>query len=144
MAKPVVPDAGRVGQKWVRRSGAATGEYVDGATRTQKSQSANARAAKQLWVQQVTAPASHDRWEKGLLAAGDDGWRKGVTEKGGNRYGPGVQASEGKFTGRLTGILSAIAAVEIPMRSLPASAQNYQRSQMIGQALNKLRGTFAR
>lgn len=144
MPKPVVRDAGAVASKWVRRAANAAQDYGDGAAKTSKSQSGNARAQKALFVAQITAPATHERWDKGLQRSGDEGWRMGVREKGVARYPGGVTAAEAKFGGRIAGILSAIGGVEIPVRGLPASPQNFQRSALIGQALNKLKGTFAR
>jgi hypothetical protein len=143
MAKPVTPDASRVAAKWVRRAGSSSQDYTDGAATTSKSQSANARAAKQLWVQQMTATTTHDRWARGLERSGDDGWRAGVREKGAARYGAGVATSEAKFGSRITRILSTIASAEIPPRGLPGSDGNFQRSRIIGQQLNKAKGTFA-
>lgn len=144
MPKPVVRDAAMVATKWVRRAGQASQDYADGSRTTSKSQSGNARAAKALWVQQITNPQTHDRWDKGIARSGDEGWRRGVADKGAQRYGPGVAASESKYGGRISGILSAIAGVDIPARGLPGSPTNFSRSQLIGQALNKLKGTFAR
>lgn len=144
MPKPAVPAPSRVAEKWVRRAGAASVDYVDGVKASTKSQSGNAVAARAVWVQQVTSKDVQDRWEAGLKRAGDEAFRRGVEEKGQNRYGPGVQASQAKFAGRITNILAAIAGVDIPMRGLPASEQNFQRNKAIGQALNKARGTFAR
>lgn len=144
MPRPVVPEAAAVAGKWVRRATGAAMDYVQGVVRTPKSQSALARAARGLWVQQITNPATHDRWANGLARSGDEGWRAGVQEKGQQRFGPGVTASEGKFGSRMTGILQAISGVEIPVRGLPASESNFQRSRLIGVALNRLKGTFAR
>jgi hypothetical protein len=143
MPKPTVTDAARASARWVRRAGQSSQDYADGAVATQRSQSANARAARAVWVQQMTNPETANRWARGLERAGDDGWRMGVREKGAQRYGPGVAASEAKFGGRIGRILSAIAAVEIPARGLPGSDTNFQRSRAIGVQLNRLRGTFA-
>jgi hypothetical protein len=142
MARVIVPDPGRVGKKWVQRSGNAAMDYVEGAERTSKDQAGNAVAAKAIWTQQLASKDVQDRWEARLKATGTEGWKRGVREKGGQRYPGGVAAAEGKFTGKIGGVLSAIGAVDLPPRGLPASAGNFQRSQTIGQALAKLRGRF--
>jgi hypothetical protein len=143
MPKPVVTDAARAASRWVRRAGQASVDYTDGAMATTRSQSGAARAARAVWVQQMTNPATADRWARGLERSGDDGWRSGVRDKGSQRYGPGVAASEARFGGRIGRILAAIASVEIPARGLPGSDGNFQRSRAIGMQLAKMKGTFS-
>ncbi len=142
--KPVVPDAARVSDKWVRRAGQASTDYGEGVERSPKDQAGNAVAAKTLFAQRVSDSKTHDLWEKNLRAAGTEAFKRGVREKGTQRYGPGVQAAQPKFGGRIGGILSAISGVDIPARGVPASDQNFQRSRLIGQALNRLKGSFSR
>lgn len=143
MARPVVPDSGAVSDKWVRRASGAATDYTDGAARTGKSQSGAAIAARPLWTAQMCAPATVDRWAKGLGRSGDEGWRSGVREKGAQRYGPGVAAGQAKYGGRIGKILSAIGAIELAARGLPGSDVNFGRSAAIGKALNKLKGSFS-
>jgi hypothetical protein len=143
MPRPVVPNPGSVSGKWVRRAQGATQDYTDGAASTTKSQSAAAVAARPLWTQAMNAPATADRWAKGLARSGDEGWRAGVREKGGPRYGQGVATGEAKYGARIGKILSAIGAIEIPARGLAGSDTNFTRSSNIGRALNKLKGTFS-
>lgn len=143
MPRPVVPNPGTVSSKWVRRAQGATEDYTQGAAATTKSQSGAAVAARPLWVQQMAAPATSDRWARGLQRSGDDGWRRGVAEKGAPRYGQGVASGESKYGARIGKILSAIGAIEIPMRGVAGSDTNFTRSSNIGRALNKLKGTFS-
>ena len=142
MPRVLVPDAARVGKKWVQRSANAASDYVEGSERTAADQAGNAVAAKALWTQQMTSKDVQDRWEAKVKAAGTEGWKRGVREKGGQRYAGGVSAAEGKFSGRIAGVLSAISGIDLPARGLPASAQNFQRSAMLGQILAKMRGKF--
>ncbi len=144
MAKPFVPTGERAAAKWVRRAAGASQDYADGVRTTGKSWQAAATAASPLWQQAVTDPKAKGRFEKNVARAGDTEWKRGVEEKGAARYPSGVSASERKYGERIAPVLSAIAAVEIPNRGLPASDQNFQRSRLIGQALNRLRvGTTA-
>jgi hypothetical protein len=137
--KATVPDVARAAAKFVRRAGEATQDYTEGVERSTKDQAANAIAARSLWEQQMSNSATKDRWARNLARAGNEGFKRGVRDKGGARYGPGVGASQGKYADRMGAVLSTISAVEIPARGLPASDGNFQRSRLIGQALNKLK-----
>lgn len=142
--RPTVPDAARAAAKFVRRAGQATTDYTEGVERSTKDQAANAVAARQLFQTQVSAPATIDRWERNLKRSGNEGFRRGVRDKGAARYGPGVGAAETKYGERIQAVLSTIAATDIPARGIPGSDGNFQRSRLIGQALNKLKTASAR
>jgi hypothetical protein len=144
MPRPTVPDAARAAAKYVRRAGQATTDYTEGVERSPKDQAALAVAAKPLFVAQVTAKETHDRWERNIKRSGNEGFKKGVRDKGAARYGPGVGAAEGKYAANIAASFGVIAATEIPAKGLPASDANFQRSRLIGQALNKLRMTAGR
>ncbi len=144
MPKPNVPDVGRVADKYVRRAGEATSDYTEGVERSPKDQAANAVAARPLWEAQLANPATKDRWARNLARAGNEGFKRGVRDKGGARYGPGVSAAKGKYADRMGPVLSTIAGTDIPVRGLPASESNFQRSKLIGQMLNKLKTGAAR
>lgn len=86
-----------VGQKFVERAGAASGDYVKGARETSKDQSALAIAAIPRMKLALNKAIDSGRVQKGLSASGKNGWLDGVTKKGEERFGSGVAVSMNKY-----------------------------------------------
>ena len=86
-----------VGQKFVERAGAASGDYVKGAKETSKDQSALAIAAIPRMKLALNKAIDSGRVAKNLAASGKAGWLNGVTTKGEERFGAGVAVSMQKY-----------------------------------------------
>jgi hypothetical protein len=61
------------------------------------------------------------------------------TGPGADRYGPGVAAAEADYVAGVTKYFSAMRNFSLPKGGPRGSAMNFQRSQALGQMLNKLR-----
>lgn len=123
--------------KFVERAGAASSDYVEGAQRTSKDQSANAIAAAPNYAAGVQAAITRGAYAKGLQASGKAGWLKGVTEKGVNRFAEGVASGSAKYATNSGKYDSARSAADSLPRGPKGSEQNFARAKAVGQALRK-------
>lgn len=124
-------------KKFVERAGAATGDYVDGASRTPKDQSANAIAAEGNYNAGITQAITAKRYSKGLTKSGKAGWLNGIKNKGQNRYAEGVADSAGKYATNSGAYDSARGAADSLPRGPKGSETNYARAKAVGTALRK-------
>lgn len=124
-------------QKFVERAGAASGDYVEGAQRTSKDQSAAAIAAQPNYVAGVQAAITRGAYAKGLQKSGKAGWLKGITEKGANRFAEGVASGSAKYAINSGAYDSARAAADSLPRGAKGSEANYARAKAVGMALRK-------
>lgn len=139
MARPVVPDAARVAEKWSRRASGASEDYKSGVETTAASWSAAAGAAKDVWKQAITAAAGRGAFEKGVARAGDAKWKANTTAKGPMRYAQGVGVAQADYSSQVAPYLQLIGATDLPMRGPAGSAGNYARVSAIGNALRALK-----
>ncbi len=98
------------GSKYVNRAGAASGDYVEGATSTTKDQAAAAIAAEGVYKQSVVEAANRGAYSAGLRKSGKQGWLAGVQKKGATRYAEGVSTGVDKYmaeSGRYDGARGA-------------------------------------
>ena len=125
--------------KWAARANAAIQDYTNGVAGTQKDQAALAEAAEPTWAAGVALAAQNHTFSRGLARAGTAGWKAGVASKGATRYGPGVQASQGKYTARFGPFLQLIAGLSLTPRFPRGDPRNQQRSVDVQVALHKAR-----
>lgn len=126
-------------QKWVDRSGQASGDYVKGATETTKDQAALAAAAEPNYKAGVIAAANAGRYGAGVRKAGKQKWLDGVTKKGGNRFAEGVASASSDYateSARFDGARNAAASLP---RGPKGSAGNLQRVAAVANALRAVR-----
>lgn len=133
--KPVA----QVAEKWARRVGGASQDYVTGAQGAGTRWQTNAKAGKANYAAGVQEAIGKNRYEKGIDASGAGAYQAGVMDKGAVRYGPGASASQGKFAGAIGPVLDVISRTDLPPRGPRGAEGNYTRSAAIGKALR----TFA-
>ena len=129
--------ASQSASKYVERAGAASGDYVEGAQRTNKDQAAAAIAGAKNYELGIQAAITAKRYEKGLGKSGKAGWLKGITEKGANRFGEGVAAGASKYVANSGAYDAARGAAESMPRGPKGSETNFARSKAVGIALRK-------
>lgn len=66
----------------------------DGASNTDRSQSGNAIAAKQIMIDNLTKALADGKWEEGLRKAGDEKWLRNFLEKGVAKVVAGIDANK--------------------------------------------------
>jgi len=86
-----------VGQKFVDRASAASGDYVKGARETSKDPIALAVAAIPRMKIALNKAIDSGRLGRRLQEAGKTGWLHGIEKKGESRFGEGVSASMAKY-----------------------------------------------
>lgn len=139
MARPVVPDPGRVAEKWSRRASGASQDYQQGVEQTAASWSANATAAKETWKTAVTAAAGRGAFEKGVARAGDAKWKQNAATKGPARYAQGVGVAQSDYSSQVAPYLQLIGATDLPPRGPAGSPGNIQRVAALATALRGLK-----
>lgn len=127
--------AQEVAQKYANRSASASGDYVDGAKKTSKDQSARAIASKEIYKQSLQESFTSDRYAKGLQKAGTQKWKEGVERKGQSRYAEGVSAGVNDYVTESSQYDSARSAADNMPRGLKGSAQNLNRVKAVVDAL---------
>jgi hypothetical protein len=134
MGKPI-PTADEVAQKWKTRGSGAQTEYVNKAkVSTWKTEAVAGEDNFNKSMQQVLANKSR---QKGIEKVSDTDWQSGI-EKNAGRYSQGINDSVDKMSAGIGNVLNDIKAVvpTLGKRGPKGSAENYQRSQKVGQALH--------
>lgn len=139
MARIIVPEMSRVAAKWIRRAGSAGQEYAEGVETTKANWQESTKAAAASFASGVQEAIAGGRFAKGVDAAGNAKWKRGATEKGAVRFGPGVQAAEPDFTKGFAPYHAALSGLDLPMPGPRGAEGNFQRSVLVGRALNSLR-----
>jgi hypothetical protein len=139
MARIVVPDISRVAAKWIRRAGSAGQEYTDGVESSRADWAGATAAASASYASGVQEAIAGGRFQKGVAAAGTAKWKRMASEKGSVRFGPGVAAAEPDYSKGFTPYLQALGTIDLPMPGPRGAEGNYQRSALVGRALNQLR-----
>jgi len=139
MARIIVPDMQRTAAKWIRRAGSAGQEYSEGVENTKANWQESTKAAAASYASGVQEAIAGGRFAKGVDGAGNAKWKRGAQEKGAVRFGPGVAAAEGDFSKGFAPYLAALGGIDLPLPGPRGAEGNFQRSQLVGRALNALR-----
>ena len=132
-----VKPVGMVAEKWARRVGGASQDYVAGAQGAGARWQTAATASKANYAAGVQEAIGKGRFEKGIASAGAAAYQAGVTDKGAMRYGPGAAAAQGKFSARIGPVLEVIGRTDPPPRGPRGAEGNYTRAAAIGKALRQ-------
>lgn len=131
-----VKDAAASATKFVQRAQAAAPAYQQGVQNAGASWQANATAANDSYVAGVTAAANSGRYQKGVQGAASK-YETNASGKGAQRYPQGVAAAGPAWQAKTQPFLSTLASLSLPPRRPKGDPANYQRSQMVGDALRK-------
>lgn len=134
-----VKDLGQSATKWVRRAGAAAGDYRDGVQNPKTDWQGATQAAEEAYETGVTAAISRKAFGKGVSKAGTGKWQDGAMNKGASRYGPGVSMAKDDWFNGFGPYAAVLAGLTLDPRGARGSPQNYARVQQIGDALHKKR-----
>lgn len=134
---PDVRSSDSSADRWVERSGQATGAYEEGVKNPRRSWAEGASAAEDTYKAGVAAAAARGAYGKGIQRAGDAEWQRGAIEKGVVRFGPGVATARGKYEDRVAPYLDEIRRTPLPPRRPAGDPANLQRVAAIASALHK-------
>lgn len=131
-----VKDAATSAQKYITNTANAVNAYKAGVQSPKQSQSAAAIAAVGTWQQAVSSTQAATAFKSGLTKAGDAAWVAGALNKGAARYPQGTQLAAPKWQTNVQPYLQLISSFNLPAKGIKGAAQNWQRSQALGQALH--------
>lgn len=134
----IVPSAQEVADKWTRRAAAASQDYRAGIQRTTDWAGPTA-AAEQLYVQAVTEAANAGRFGRGVSAAGTAKWKDRSIAVGVSRFATGVAAASATYRAAIAPVLDLLRSLDLNPRGPRGSAENFDRSRFVGEALHQFR-----
>ena len=132
-----VADASSSAQKFVNRSQAAAPDYQKGVAGAGQSWATNSQAAADTYAQGVQQAVANGRYQKGIAAAGASKYETNAAGKGAQRYPQGVAGSGPNWQDKTTPYLQTIQNLTLPPRRPKGDPANFQRSQMVADALRK-------
>jgi len=132
-----VKDAATAASKFVQRAQAAAPDYAKGVTGAGNTWQAHAAAASDAWGQGVQAAVAGGRFVKGIQRVGGQKWETAATTKGAQRYPQGVAQAGPNWQAATAPYLDTIAALTLPPRRPKGDPANFQRAQMVADALRK-------
>jgi hypothetical protein len=137
-----VADASAAAKKFVTRAQAAGPDYTAGVQNAGPSWAAATKSAADTWQQGVTQAAAQGRFAAGVNQNSQNKYQTRASGVGAQRYPQGVAGSQQAWQDGTTPFLNVIAGLNLPARQPKGSAANYQRVQMVGDALRakKLQG----
>jgi hypothetical protein len=124
------------GEKWSRRSSAASPDYKAGVESPRAPWQAATAAAAAQWAAGVQAAVSKGTFAKGVVSAGDAKWARGAAGKGVGRYAEGVSGARPDYESAVAPYLQTIESTALPARGPKGSAQNIQRVAVLAGALH--------
>jgi len=134
---PAVKPLSAASEKWSRKASQATQDYSAGVRAPRRSWQEATEAASDAHTAGVQQAIANGSFSKGVARAGNEKWVRGATGKGTQRYGPGVQAAKGDYERGFSPFRAVIEGVQLPPRGPKGDPRNYQRTQMIGEALHE-------
>ncbi len=128
-----------IADKYVRRATAAQGDYQSGITGTPVGKwETNTEAGAGNWQTGVAQAAAEGRFAAGVAGKGAK-WQRKATTVGPQRYATGVAAASGDFQAGFNRYFDVLQTLPMGPRGPRGDPRNYQRSQSVGEALNKAR-----
>ena len=125
--------------KWLRRASSASPDYTAGVQNPRRQWAEATRAAAPAYAQGITQALANGSYEKGATAQAQSNWQQRASTLGAQRYSQGVQVSKDRYEQGFAPYRQAIEATTLPPRGARGSAENYQRSALMGQALHDTR-----
>lgn len=122
-------------QKYVNNAQAAAPAYTAGVQGAGGKWATNTAASAQSWQQGVQQAAADGRFSAGVNQTSQAKYQTRASGVGAQRYPQGVAGAGPSWQTNTTPYLNTIAGLTLPARSPKGSPSNYQRVQVIGQAL---------
>ena len=129
-----VKPVSQVVQKWQTRASGAGQNYQDGINNPKGSQSGNAIAQANVWLEGVTQ-AGVTSYKRGLQASGDAKWKANSLAKGAPRYPQGITAAVPSYQTAMGQVLQVIGSVNLPSKLPSGNPGNMARVAAVADAL---------
>jgi hypothetical protein len=124
-------DAGAIASRWVTRTSAASQDYVDGVTNTDKDPAALAIAAIPRMRSRVLEAIDTGKVAAGLRRSGKAGWIAAVQAKGAANFSSGVTAAEAKVAQAFGPLLAFENNLQRQVNSMPANTDAEREAKML-------------
>lgn len=124
-------DASAVAAKWATRTSAASQDYVDGVTSTDKDPIQLAINAIPRMRDQVIKAIDSGKVAAGLRRVGKQGWIAAVQAKGAANFSSGVQAAEGKVAAAFAPLLAFESNLQRQVQAMPANTDAEREAKML-------------
>jgi hypothetical protein len=132
-------DTSSIAAKWSRKAAASADDYRDGVARTQADWQGLTLAAAAAYKTGLQASMAANRFESGVTNAGTAKWKNNTLAKGPDRYAQGVSLSGDAYIRGFSPYQAVIANTALPPRGPRGDLKNWERSKVLGQALNRAR-----
>lgn len=136
--------AAQAAAKWKTNAGAAQQTYIDGITATSVDVMGRAVAQSAVAAQAYVAVMTSGAYARAVQASGGTANWKAKSEAKAPNYLTGINAGADAQATAIAKILQDMPGIVngLPARGPVGSAQNYQRSAAVGQALHANKGKY--
>jgi len=136
MVKVKVRDLETIAKKWVEETPKRAPYYEAGVKSPKEDWATEATSAAPVYKAAVTAPNIDKLYAGGIKKAGTSKWQKKAIELGVVRFGPGVSAAKDDYASGFAPYRDTIEATDLPERGPRGADKNWERSKVLGKALN--------
>jgi hypothetical protein len=134
-----IADTATIASKWARKAALSAEDYRDGIQRTSANWADLTLAAAASYKAGLQAAMAANRFESGVTSAGTAKWKKNSLEKGPDRYAQGVGLAADSYIRGFSPFQAVIANTALPPRGARGDPKNWERSKVLGTALNRAR-----
>jgi len=132
-----VKDAATAGSKFVQRAAAAAGDYQTGVQGAGEDWARNAAASEENYNAAIQESITRHAFARGVQTAGAAKYSQRAATTGARRFPEGVREGGPAFQAGVQPFLQAISALTLPPRRPKGDPANFQRVQVIGDALRR-------
>jgi hypothetical protein len=126
----------RIKDKWVRNSAGASASYTEGVQNPRSDWKAATLAAANTHKVATMEALNSDRFKNSVSKSSTDYWQRMALAKGSTRWAAGIDLSKDNYEAGFAPYAARIQATTLPERGSKNSAQNYERSKKMGEALH--------
>jgi hypothetical protein len=132
-----VKDAGTAASKFTQRAAAAAGDYQAGVQGAAEDWQRNTAASADNYAAAVQEAITRGAFQRGVQAAGGAKFASRAATTGARRFPEGVREGGPAFQAGVQPYLQTIAGLTLPPRRPKGDPANFQRVQVIGDALRR-------
>jgi len=132
-----VKDAGTAASKFTQRAAAAAGDYQAGVQGAGEDWARNTAASVENYNAAVQESITRGAFARGVQKAGGAKFASRASVVGARRYPEGVREGGAAFQEGVSPYLNTIAGLTLPPRRPKGDPANFQRVQVIGEALRR-------
>ena len=123
--------------KFASRAAAAAPEYTNGVRAAGPKWAAGVEASQKQWAEGVQESIANGSYGAGARKAGPGKYQDRAVKLGGDRFRTGVAEGAADWGKNTQEVLSVLNGFDAGDKGIRGSAQNYERSRRVGEALRK-------